>query len=86
MTTQAETDVAQGFLTWDQIAACRNSEPDMFFPKALRGRGGKRELLRGAAKAIEICETCLVRRQCLDYALRHNVTCGVWGGQLVGPT
>ena len=30
------------------------------------------------AKAV--CETCAVRRECLEYALQWDHLCGVWGG------
>lgn len=30
-------------------------------------------------EAVAICETCGVRAECLDYALRHEAL-GVWGG------
>ena len=30
--------------------------------------------------ALEICEDCPVREECLLYALEHDVAFGVWGG------
>jgi WhiB family redox-sensing transcriptional regulator len=33
-----------------------------------------------AAKAKAICAACAVRQPCLEFALRTNVSCGVWGG------
>lgn len=32
-----------------------------------------------AAKAIEICRTCRVRNECLDFAIEYNMV-GTWGG------
>jgi hypothetical protein len=55
---------------WVGEAACRDAEWPTFFPE--RGEDA------GAAKAI--CARCPVREACLDYALRWNITYGVWGG------
>ena|ERR1700730_3786613 len=32
------------------------------------------------APAVEVCIKCLVREECLDYALAVDSTDGVWGG------
>ena len=42
----------------------------MFFP----GRG------ESAEPARRVCAGCPVREPCLDYALRHGITHGIWGG------
>jgi len=56
---------------WMAGAACRGSDVD-FHPEG----GGP-----GAAKkAREVCLTCPVIEECLDYALVHNEQLGVWGG------
>jgi WhiB family redox-sensing transcriptional regulator len=34
----------------------------------------------GVEAAQVICATCPERRRCLDFALRHRVKHGVWGG------
>jgi WhiB family transcriptional regulator, redox-sensing transcriptional regulator len=33
-----------------------------------------------ARDAKAICATCPVRQECLEYALRWDQLCGVWGG------
>jgi WhiB family redox-sensing transcriptional regulator len=33
-----------------------------------------------SAPAIAICEQCPVSSECLDYAIRHRIQHGVWGG------
>jgi hypothetical protein len=42
----------------------------VFFP----GRG------ESAEPARQICAGCPVRQPCLDYALSHAITHGIWGG------
>lgn len=55
---------------WFDRAACEGLDPDLFF--AERGES--------IALAREICNGCPVQAECLDYALRHRITYGVWGG------
>jgi hypothetical protein len=42
----------------------------VFFP----GRG------EPAGPARRICASCPVRQPCLDYAISHAITSGIWGG------
>ncbi len=65
---------AEGRRDWWRSAACLEADPELFFPVAAHGPGA-RELAR--AKAV--CSACLVRRQCLQYALATHQH-GVWGG------
>jgi WhiB family redox-sensing transcriptional regulator len=60
---------------WWRLAACQEADPELFFPVAAHGPGA-REI--DMAKAI--CASCLVRRQCLQYALATHQLHGVWGG------
>jgi hypothetical protein len=55
---------------WQYRAACRGAELTVFFPE--RGQS--------AEPARQICAACPVRQPCLDYALRHGITHGIWGG------
>jgi Transcription factor WhiB len=48
--------------------------PELFFPVSSSGRSLE---LQERAKAV--CRTCIVRRQCLAYAIAANEE-GVWGG------
>jgi WhiB family redox-sensing transcriptional regulator len=45
---------------WMDSAACRDADPELFFPKA----GGK------TAKAMRICDTCPVQVQCRGFAMQ----------------
>ena len=60
---------------WRDTAACRDSEPNLFFPI---GSTGPAVDQIEAAKAI--CVECIVREDCLAYALETNQEAGVWGG------
>lgn len=55
---------------WEKDAACRDSDPNMFFPE--RGSSTRE------AKAV--CAICPVRDECLDYALMNGEKFGIWGG------
>jgi len=60
---------------WRELAACRNSDPDTFFPVGTTGPA-----IDMIGKATAICGTCSVAEECLLYALETNQEAGVWGG------
>ncbi len=60
---------------WWRSAACREADPELFFPVGAHGPGAS-EL----AMAKAVCAACRVRRQCLQYALATHQLHGVWGG------
>ena len=60
---------------WWRSAACREADPELFFPVAANGPGA-----REIARAKAVCAACRVRRQCLQYALATHQLHGVWGG------
>ena len=60
---------------WRDLAACRDSEPNLFFPVGTTGPA-----LDLIDEAKEICTECSVREECLMYALQTNQEAGVWGG------
>ncbi len=55
---------------WQENANCLGVDPDLFFPE------------RGAStrEAKEVCRGCVVREDCLEYALIHGEKFGIWGG------
>ncbi|HSH23249.1 MAG TPA: WhiB family transcriptional regulator [Acidimicrobiales bacterium] len=57
-------------LSWQRLANCLGVDPDLFFPE------------RGAStrEAKEVCRGCVVRDECLDYALANGEKFGIWGG------
>jgi WhiB family transcriptional regulator, redox-sensing transcriptional regulator len=72
-TTSAARPADQG--GWELSAACRLSDPELFFP--ISHAGASLAQVR-AAKAI--CAACLVRPQCLAFAQRARQRHGIWGG------
>lgn len=62
-------------MNWRSSAACLSADPDLFFPISSTGPAE-----RQIARAKVICAGCPVRIQCLDFALTHDQTHGIWGG------
>jgi WhiB family redox-sensing transcriptional regulator len=60
---------------WRSSGACRSADPDLFFPISSSGPASKQ-----IARAKVICAGCRVRRECLEFALSHAQTYGIWGG------
>lgn len=60
---------------WQDDAACRDTDPDLFFPVGTTGLA-----VDQIASAKAVCTTCPVRRECLEFALFTNQDSGVWGG------
>ena len=60
---------------WAEEAQCRGMDHKIFFPDE---RGAAVRRVRRIAKSI--CMQCVVRAECLEYALTTNQTEGIWGG------
>lgn len=60
---------------WRDRAACRDADPELFFPVSSIGPGA-----RQIAEAKAVCARCPVRDRCLDYALANGLDHGVFGG------
>ena len=65
-------------MDWQQQAACRALDTEIFFPPVVPEHKQQREARESRAKAI--CATCPVQEACLDWALRTEEPHGVWGG------
>ena len=61
--------------SWQSAAVCRDVDPELFFPTAVRGAAYEAQV----ADAKQVCRRCPVRAQCLDFALAW-VPDGVAGG------
>jgi hypothetical protein len=64
---------------WRHRAACRNLDPEIFFPVAEVGPA----LARQEARALAVCARCPVRAECLAYALKA-IPYGIAGGMTEG--
>lgn len=55
---------------WRAEANCRGVDPELFYPE------------RGASvrEAKAVCQGCLVRVECLEYAITKGEKFGIWGG------
>ena len=62
--------VSTGDRSWQSRANCLGVDPDLFFPE--RGASTK--------EAKEVCRGCVVRDDCLEYALQNGEKFGIWGG------
>jgi WhiB family redox-sensing transcriptional regulator len=65
--TEAAADTRR---TWSARSRCAQTDPELFFPP----RDGD------AAEARAICRACVVRLQCLSYAIAADEPYGIWGG------
>ncbi len=60
---------------WRQRSACRDTDPDLFFPVGATGPA-----LEQIAAAKAVCRQCEAQSECLEFALATNQESGVWGG------
>jgi WhiB family transcriptional regulator, redox-sensing transcriptional regulator len=60
---------------WRDHSACRDTDPDLFFPVGTTGPA-----IEQIENAKAVCRQCDVQRECLDYALATNQDSGIWGG------
>lgn len=55
---------------WQDRAACHGIDPDIFFPTSEEEAG----------PALAYCGGCLIKVDCLAWALKNGERYGVWGG------
>ena len=59
------------------FAQCRDIDnPDIFFPSNAREEAESLPVVRA------LCGNCIHRKECLDYAIAHRISHGIWGGLL----
>lgn len=62
---------------WRTRAACRDKDPELFFPLATPDTdAGERQV----AEARAVCISCTVRVECLRFALATLPGDGIWAG------
>lgn len=64
-----------GAADWRCQAACRDTDPDLFFPVGSTGLA-----LEQIESAKVVCQTCDAKTDCLEFALATNQDSGIWGG------
>jgi WhiB family redox-sensing transcriptional regulator len=57
-------------MSWQDRAACRGMDPDIFYP-------ARNEPTKYARR---VCQGCDVRDECLEAALAEPERFGIWGG------
>jgi WhiB family redox-sensing transcriptional regulator len=60
---------------WEELAACRQADPELFFPIGTTGPA-----VAQIRQAKAVCAGCPVREPCLAYALSTGQDFGIWGG------
>ena len=60
---------------WRENSACRDTDPDLFFPVGTTGPA-----IEQIENAKAVCRVCDVQKSCLEYALVTNQDSGIWGG------
>jgi WhiB family redox-sensing transcriptional regulator len=63
---------------WQGRAACRGPQAAVFFPPTHAER--KEEKVARETRAKAICRPCVVRAECLEYAIQIREPHGIWGG------
>lgn len=56
--------------SWDEQAACRGADVEMFFSVEEADQ----------QRALELCARCEVRQECLESAIERREMYGIWGG------
>lgn len=62
-------------MDWRNHAACRDEDPELFFPI-----GNSGPAVTQIEEAKEVCRSCPVSTSCLKWALETGQDGGVWGG------
>ncbi len=57
---------------WEQQASCREMDPAAWFADPDS---------EAARVALAICARCTVRKECLDFAVAHDLRHGIFGGK-----
>lgn len=60
---------------WQARAACKDCDPELFFPLGTTGAA-----VPDIEWAKAICAACPVQPECLDFALKTRQEFGIWGG------
>jgi WhiB family transcriptional regulator, redox-sensing transcriptional regulator len=75
-TSRKETAIKSTHIdfSWTSKSACKDSDLALFFPE-----NNDPKVAFKIREAKSICNSCLVQKECLNYALEYEIA-GVWGG------
>lgn len=73
--TTSAVPQAEALADWRTRVACRDADPELFFPVGNDARAQAQ-----TAEAKEVCAGCPVRAACLSWALENSQDTGVLGG------
>jgi WhiB family transcriptional regulator, redox-sensing transcriptional regulator len=71
----ARAAAERGWADWRAHAACRDEDPELFFPVGTSGPA-----VLQVEQARQVCLRCRVSGPCLAWALASGQEFGVWGG------
>jgi len=60
---------------WMEEGSCVYANTELFFPV-----GSSMKAIKQANEAKAVCNECVVKIDCLEYAIRTNQDSGIWGG------
>ena len=62
-------------MDWRHQAACRDHDPELFFPIGSTGPAAVQ-----VERAKSVCRSCRAVQACLEWAVESGQEAGVWGG------
>lgn len=74
--SRAKQLIEQDNTEWMEDAACRDTDPNLFFPVGTTGLA-----VEQAQNAKSVCQKCIAQIACLDYAIDNRIDHGIWGGK-----
>ena len=75
LTTSRSLSLSAAPADWRAESACRDTDPDLFFPVGTTGPA-----IEQIENAKAVCRQCDAQRDCLEFALATNQDSGIWGG------
>lgn len=75
-----ELNMASSDMAWWDAAPCKSMDNEIFFPEVKKGQSSKQVY----EQALAVCEACMYRQKCLDFAIEAEMNdirrYGVYGG------
>jgi WhiB family redox-sensing transcriptional regulator len=75
LTTSRSLSLSAAPDDWRGVSACRDTDPDLFFPVGTTGPA-----IEQIENAKAVCSDCEAKQPCLEFALSTNQDSGIWGG------